>query len=142
MKGFQLLRVRSRRSASVFSCVLVVLLLVGLLCMQTTQTLLIIRRSDMERTKLHQAREAIELARSIDWNNVQSHSEQPKAPQSRQFTVQIPQSASEGWPATALTAVIEGYHVGNTNSPIQRILVSFPSENPGKVTASWEPHYE
>ena len=58
-------QVIARRTASVIVCVLVVILLVGMLSMQTVQTLAVIRRGDDDRTKILQARELIEFAQAI-----------------------------------------------------------------------------
>lgn len=52
-----------RRSGAVLICVLVVLLIVGLISLQTIQTLLLVRRSDSDRSRLRQAQELVELSR-------------------------------------------------------------------------------
>ncbi len=121
-------RGRLQRTAGVFTCVLVVLLLVGMLCVQTTQTLLIIRRSDMERAKLYQAREVVELGRHVDWRNKSVTS----------FTVAIPQSVTRDSAPAELMAEVEGLRGDTPATEVERLIVHYPIEQLGKVTATWE----
>ncbi len=117
-----------RRSATVIACVLVVLLLVGMLCVQTTQTLLIIRRSDTQRAKLHQVGELLELGRQVDWQSSPSGS----------FVISIPQAVKPDAEPELLTAEIEGPRGGTDVDSVERILVHYPLNDPGTVTAFWE----
>lgn len=114
------------RAASVFTCVLVVLLLVGMLCVQTTQSLLIIRRSDMQRAKLHQAREVVELAREIQWSKVGAS----------KLSMAVPQSIPANGEPELLAAEVEV--ILSDAERVERIVVYYPSEKPGEITASWE----
>ncbi len=123
-------QVIARRTASVIVCVLVVILLVGMLSMQTVQTLAVIRRGDDDRTKILQARELIEFAQAIDWN----------AAESKSLTIQIPDSVRQVGESEALTAILERQTIA-ANSDVARIIVRFPADKPGEVTTT-EPDHE
>lgn len=124
-------QVIARRTASVIVCVLVVILLVGMLSMQTVQTLAVIRRGDDDRTKILQARELIEFAQAIDWN----------AAESKSLTIQIPDSVRQVGESEALTAILERQTIAD-NSDVARIIVRFPADKLGEVTTTWEPDHE
>jgi archaellum component FlaG (FlaF/FlaG flagellin family) len=116
-----------RRAASVIVCVLVMLLLVGLLSVQTLQTLSLIRRSDSERAKIRQARELIELGRQIDWN----------AADSQTLTLRIPDSANSVAAAEMQTVTLERQADAN-HSNTARFIAIFPADKPGSVTTTEE----
>ena len=130
MSYFRPKQVIARRTASVIVCVLVVILLVGMLSMQTVQTLAVIRRGDDDRTKILQARELIEFAQAIDWN----------AAESKSLTIQIPDSVRQVGESEALTAILERQTIA-ANSDVARIIVRFPADKPGEVTTT-EPDHE
>ena len=122
----------SQRSASVIIPVLVVILIVGLLSVQTIQTLGLIRRGDDDRAKIIQAKELNELARSIDWSTTESQS----------FTLQIPDAVrTVGEPETQ-AATLERQTVADNpetaNSKMARIVVRFPANAPGELNTTWE----
>ena len=131
MSYFRPKQVIARRTASVIVCVLVVILLVGMLSMQTVQTLAVIRRGDDDRTKILQARELIEFAQAIDWN----------AAESKSLTIQIPDSVRQVGESEALTAILERQTIAD-NSDVARIIVRFPADKLGEVTTTWEPDHE
>lgn len=121
----------TRRTASVIVCVLVVILLVGMLSVQTIQTLAIIRRGDDHRAKIMQARELIAFAQAIDWNSAESKS----------LTMQIPDSVRPVGEPEVLTAILERQTIAD-NPEVARIVVRFPADKPGEVTTTVEPDDE
>ena len=122
---------KTQRSASVIVCVLVVILLVGMLSVQTIQTLALIRRGDNERTKIIQARELSELAQAIDWTTTEGQS----------FTMQIPDKLIRVGEQATQTAIIERQTLAE-NPHAARIIVRFPADCPGEVTTTVEPDHE
>jgi hypothetical protein len=132
------------RVASVFTCVLVVLLLVGMLCLQTTQSLLVIRRSDMQRAKLYQAREILEFAKAIDWEKRGDLQVEIAIPQSTTDSSadNLPSDSSladVGPVAKVEVSKVEAeLSADNPSSGVTRIVVYYPSEMPGEIVASWE----
>ena len=122
---------KTQRSASVIVCVLVVILLVGMLSVQTIQTLALIRRGDNERAKIIQARELSELAQAIDWTTTEGQS----------FTMQIPDKLIRVGEQATQTAIIERQTLAE-NPHAARIIVRFPADCPGEVTTTVEPDHE
>ena len=126
-----------QRTATVVIPALVVILIVGLLSVQTIQTLGLIRRGDDDRAKLVQVRELNELARSIDWDTTESQA----------FTLQIPDAVRTVSEPETQTAILERQaFADNTesadskmaNSKTTRIVVRFPANEPGELNTTWE----
>lgn len=119
---------RSSRLGAILVCVMVVLLIVSLFCVQTMQTLMIIRRSDSSRRNLRQARELIELGRiahkqALAQDATTDDTELSIAlgdSQIGEITVSASDSGGKQQPGTT------------------RIVVRYPANSAGEVTASWE----
>jgi len=122
---------KPRRSASVIIGVLVVILLVGMLSMQTIQTLALVRRGDDDRAKIMQARELSEFARGTDWRTAQSQS----------LTLQIPEAVNSLGDPEMQTAILERQTIAD-NPGAAKIVVRFPADKSGEITTTWEPNHE
>ena len=122
---------KANRKASIIVCVLVVILLVGMLSMQTIQALALIRRGDDDRAKIMQAQELSEFARAIDWSSVESQS----------ITLQIPNSVSSVGEPETQAAILERQTLAD-NPEVARIVVRFPADSPGEITTTVEPDHE
>lgn len=113
----------ARRPAAVLVCVLVVLLIVGLLSTQTIQTLLIVRRSDMQRKRLRQARELVELGQSVS----RQHADNRSA--GREFSVVVDRTLG-----LSGTVLIEPQP--QDGSHLIRIVAKYPAGSDSEVVAS------
>ncbi len=122
---------KAKRTASIIVCVLVVILLVGMLSMQTIQALALIRRGDDDRAKIMQAHELSEFARAIDWSSAESQS----------ITLQIPYSVSSVGEPETQAAILERQILAD-NPEVARIVVRFPADSPGEITTTVEPDHE
>ena len=131
MRYSRLKKSMARRTASVIICVLVVILLVGMLSMQTIQTLALVRRGDDDRSKIAQARELSEFARAIDWSTAESQS----------LTMQIPDSIHSPGESETQAAFLERQTIAD-NPDAAKIVVRFPADKPGEVTTTWEFDHE
>ncbi|QDV28113.1 hypothetical protein [Aureliella helgolandensis] len=113
-----------RRLGSVLMCAMVVMIIAGLLTTQAIQTLILNRRNDDLQCNLYQARELIELGRTM------IHQEKALGQK-----VKIMVDSNRNYYGTihiSQTPVAEG-NTGKT-----RIVVHYPADQPGQVTASWE----
>ncbi len=72
------------RCGSIMICVLVVLLLVGLISIQSIQSLALIRSGTRQSMQLEQRQELIRLGQSLDWSTLPSHEIQVTLPLSIQ----------------------------------------------------------
>ncbi len=125
-------RANARRSASVIIAALVVILVVGILSVQTIQTLAIVRRGDNHRAKIMQAKELTEFARAMDWNTIESKLVTLKIPDKVESLSNKPAGETE-----ARTAVIEKQTLAD-NPHAAKIVVRFPADVPGEITTTWE----
>ena len=121
-----------QRRAAILICVLVVLLIVGLLTTQTLQTLMLLRRGDTQRQQLRQARELIELGKMV----------------AQQQSEELPENALVV-PLSTIDS-IDGQKSENTElagisfsridddqaSPILRVTVNYPLDQPNEITAT------
>ena len=100
------------------------MIIAGLLTTQAIQTLILNRRNDDLQCNLYQARELIELGRTM------IHQEKALGQK-----VKIMVDSNRNYYGTihiSQTPVAEG-NTGKT-----RIVVHYPADQPGQVTASWE----
>jgi hypothetical protein len=105
--------------------------LVGLLSVQTIQSLALIRRGDDDRAKIYQSRELSEFARVIDWSSAES----------QLLTIDIPDSVTpDGEPETQ-PAILERQAIAD-NADAAEIVVRFPADKPGEVKTTWEVDHE
>ncbi len=86
----------------------------------------------MERAKLYQAREVVELGRHVDWLSQSVNS----------ITVAIPQSVTRDSAPAELMAEVEGLRGDAPASEVERLIVHYPIEQLGKVTATWERNHD
>jgi hypothetical protein len=115
------------RTASVVIPALVVILIVGMLSVQTIQTLALVRRGDADRAKIMQAKELSEFARGIDWSTIESQS----------LTMQIPDAVRTVGEPDTQTAFLERQTVAD-HPETARIVVRFPADTPGEINTTWE----
>ncbi len=82
-----------KHCGSIMVCVLVVLLLVGLISVQSIQSLALIRSGTRQRMQLEQRQELITLGQSLDWSKLPSNEIQVTIPTSIQLQGQQDSSA-------------------------------------------------
>lgn len=118
------------RHGAILVAVMVILLLVGLLTMQTMQTLMLVRRSDDRRSHLRQSRELVELGRQVLTRRRLS----PEEP----WILPLPSGATGAIRVRELETT-----PSETIKPIQgqkmyRIEANYPAESAAGMSASWE----
>lgn len=120
---------KMRRRASVVIAALVVILVVGMLSVQTIQTLALVRKSKNDRTKILQAKELNELARSINWSKAETKS----------LSIKIPETVStnSGDVSKSQTAIIERSTDADDPNKITT-SIRFPAGQPGEIATTWE----
>jgi type II secretory pathway pseudopilin PulG len=134
MENPRLLNSRRKRRAAILVCVLVVLLIVGSLCAQTIQTLLMVRQADRQRGALQQARELIELGRmAIAQQRVEGDGTIELTVDGSPALIQIVQLETTEQPAAEATQET------NTATPERyRIIATYSLGSAKEVTATWE----
>lgn len=125
------------RRAGVMICVLVVLLIIGLLTLQSTRMLMATVRADRSRTQLEQMKELIELGRM----RLQAKLASDKTFAGETLEVSVPSESKETDQSTSSVASLTILHLksNETSEPSGwRIVVRFPAGKPNESTASWE----
>ena len=118
----------THRRAAVVVCAMVVLLIAGLISMQTMQALMIIRRGDSQRSSLRQARELVELGRM---RLARMGSELDEF----EFTLEV-EPELEG--QITITKIARAGDGGSPSDATIRIVARYPVDTAREVTASWE----
>ena len=115
---------RRQRSGSIIICALIVLLIVGMLSVQTMQTLAVIRRGSMDRVKIRQAREVAEMARKREWSV-----------QETELTVDIPGGTEAD--AKQAKAIVRRTEDDSVAGRI-RFTIRYPADEAGELTTTAE----
>lgn len=126
---------RNRQGGSIIVCVLVVVMLVTMLAIQTMQSLSLIRRSDDDRARIRQAREALEFGKMI------AATKQDIENNGQKLRLTIADSIGSTDQAEAASLQVAEVQILNSNSDSQ-VTVRYPLDDSTnkttEITLLWE----